>query len=153
MFIYRIIQTIEKTEKTVIMPELDILAISTYIPNRSKVTICSIYLPPNMTFTSNQLDSLIQQLPSSIILVRDMNSYSTLWEFHHTDSRGRKKILNDNKILLNGYKPTHFCRRTGSFSTTDLSICDATLTPRITWYFLNFVAMDTYVSKSPSLMP
>lgn len=118
--------------------ELEAVAISTYIPNLSKVTICNIYLPPNKTFTSNQLDSLIQQLPSPIILVGDMNSSSTLWGSHQTDSRGRKieKILDDNKILLNGYEPTHFCTRTGNFSTIDLSICDAILAPSVTWEVL-----------------
>lgn len=115
--------------------ELEAIAISTYVPQMSKITICNVYLPPNKLFTQKQLEELVQQLPPPFLLVGDLNSHNTLWGSNYTDGRGRKieKFINNKRILLNDYSHTHFCARTGHFSVIDLSICDASLAPNLKW--------------------
>lgn len=120
---------------------LEAVAITTIVPNFQKITICNIYLPQNHPFTITQIESLIQQLPSPFIITGDVNSYNPLWGSDDIDSRGRKieKIINDGIILLNDQSHTHFCSRTGTFSKIDLSMCDATLAPPLTWETLQHI--------------
>lgn len=115
--------------------ELEAIAIRTYMYNYKRVTICCLYLPPNVNFTSQQLENLITQLPTPFIVTGDFNGHNHIWGSTHTETRGRKieKIITDNLTLLNDGSHTHFCTRTGSFSSIDLSICDASLAADLTW--------------------
>ena len=41
-----------------------------------KITICSIYIPPEKDFSQTDLEHLIQQLPKPFILTGDLNSHN-----------------------------------------------------------------------------
>lgn len=82
--------------------------------------ICNIYLPPNQPFQLNELDNIIAQ-----IIVGDLNSHNIIWNSRLSDHRGRiieQLVTNNNLIILNNNKPTHFSCREGSFSIIDLAI-------------------------------
>lgn len=102
------------------------------------ITICNIYLPPNKRFTVNQIENLLNQLSSPVLLVRNFNSHNLIWGSNFTENRGRKieKILADNIIVLNDGSATHFCSKNGSFSCIDLSICHASIGPNLIWEVL-----------------
>ena len=55
---------------------LQAIAVGIYFP--VKMTICSIYLPPDLEVSQNELNSLISQLPSPFILCGDFNAHNVL---------------------------------------------------------------------------
>lgn len=117
---------------------LEAIAITTYNP--IKLTICSVYLPPNKNISQSDLINLLKQLPTPFILTGDFNGHNISWGSTHTDKRGRQieKLMDENLILLNDNSPTHFCTRTGNFSNIDLTFCHPRLVPNITWKVLTY---------------
>ena len=46
-------------------------AVAVSVSLDKEITVCSIYIPPNFKLQSQQLDSLLQQLPAPYLLVGD----------------------------------------------------------------------------------
>lgn len=111
---------------------LEVIAITTYLPQ--KTSICSIYLPPNSHFTTEDLKDITNQLPKPFIICGDMNAHNTIWGSVHTDPRGKniEQTYQDETILNTG-SPTHFSLAYGTFSAIDLSICNPEFYPELTW--------------------
>ena len=68
-----------------------------------KITICSIYIPPNFKFVEKDLEKLTKQLPAPFILVGDFNSHNALWFDKRTDLSGKiieNFLINNNINLL-----------------------------------------------------
>lgn len=100
------------------------------------ITICSVYLPPSNNIDANELNTLLQQLPSPVLLLGDFNAHSPLWGCRSLDSRGKsceEFINNHNLCLLNSKLPTYHHPATGSRTSIDLSICDPTLMLDLSW--------------------
>ena len=123
---------------------LQAVAVSLSLPN--PLTICSIYLPPNIPLDTHRLDSLITQLPAPFILFGDFNSHNYAWGCKDTNDRGNiiyEFIARNTLCLLNNPKSnTYFHQATGKFSAIDLTLCS----PQI---FLDFnwqVKDDTFGS-------
>ncbi|GBL79203.1 putative RNA-directed DNA polymerase from transposon X-element [Araneus ventricosus] len=53
---------------------------------RTLVTVCSVYLPPHDVISQQDLDTLVDQLPTPFILLGDFNGHSTLWGSDVTNS-------------------------------------------------------------------
>ena len=58
----------------------DIQAIAIRATFEREITICSIYLPPRLRFTANDIQDLIDQLPTPFVVLGDFNSHNPLWE-------------------------------------------------------------------------
>jgi len=90
-------------------------AIAVNITAKSKITICNIYIPNSQDFNSTDIQNIINQLPTPLIILGDFNSHNILWGCNDTDHRGNKieTILNTNNInILNNGQATRV-------STTD----------------------------------
>ncbi|GBL79352.1 hypothetical protein AVEN_92550-1 [Araneus ventricosus] len=86
-------------------------AVAVQIHFRTLITICSVYLPPHETIRQEDLNILIDQLPTPFILVGDFNGHSMLWGSDDTNSRGRQmeKLISDHCLcLLNNDEKTTF---------------------------------------------
>ncbi|CAK9795846.1 Probable RNA-directed DNA polymerase from transposon X-element [Anthophora plagiata] len=117
---------------------LEAIAVAVSLPY--KIHICSIYLPNSFSLELEELEKLIEQIPTPLILAGDFNSHSSLWGSSKSDSRGKKieKLLeNPNLILLNTGTPTHFSVSNGKTSAIDLTICSPRLSQYIKWETLN----------------
>ena len=66
--------------------ELQATAVSVTLDR--EVTICSIYIPPSFSLKTEQLDSLLKQLPSPYLLLGDFNGHNILWGSKENNSRG-----------------------------------------------------------------
>lgn len=66
---------------------IELIAIKTYNPN--SVTICSIYIPPNLNPNSTQIDLLINQLPKPYMLAGKLNAPNQIWGLAHTSRLGK----------------------------------------------------------------
>lgn len=103
---------------------------------RQQISIINIYLPSNTNITQEDLHNLVQQAPSPRIILGDFNSHNIIWGSETTDSRGRlieEFAHSRDLILLNSGKKTRFNAYSGNFSVIDLTFCDATLGPFLSW--------------------
>ena len=104
--------------------ELQAAAVSVTLDK--EITICSVYIPPSFSLTSEHLNSLIQQLPTPYLLLGDFNGHNILWGNKENNSRGEliENIITNNDIcLMNDKSYTYMHDPTGSFSSIDLSLC------------------------------
>ena len=112
------------------------IAVQLYL--HKKVTLCSIYIPPDRNFTQIELENLIQQLPKPFILSGDFNSHNEIWFDKKTDTRGKiveKFILENNLCLLD---ENHFTFNRGDSQThIDLTLVSPEIFVDFVWSTYN----------------
>ncbi|GBN62979.1 hypothetical protein AVEN_125268-1 [Araneus ventricosus] len=100
-------------------------AVAVQVHARTLVTVCSVYLPPHDVISQQDLDTLVDQLPTPFILLGDFNGHSTLWGSDDTNSRGRqieRFISNNCLCLLNNDEKTYFHEPTPLRGTSSLGV-------------------------------
>jgi hypothetical protein len=105
-------------------------AVAIRVTLHKTVTVCSVYLPPNVNVESGVLDKLIDQLPVPFVLLGDLNGHNPLWGSSNTNNRGKcieDCLIKNNLCLLNDKSHTYLHPATGTFSSLDLSICSPSL--------------------------
>lgn len=111
-------------------------AVATSLMLHKRVTICSLYLPPNSHVTRREIEGLIKQLPKPFLLLGDFNAHNRLWYDSRDCARGKiiQKIIEDMDIfLLDEPMNTHFSRAHGTESHIDLSVCSLDLIQDFRW--------------------
>ena len=115
----------------------DLQAVAATVDFRQlKITIVSLYIPPEGNLPADSLQRMIQQLPSNFLILGDFNTYNTVWGCSYTNSRGRRleDIMHSNNIcILNNGSPTHITLPSGSTSAIDLSLSSAAVADRFRW--------------------
>ena len=111
-------------------------AIAVQIATKKKITLCSIYLPPNSDIIDHDLDNLITQLPTPCMLLGDFNAHNKLWGCSHNSSRGN--IIEDligrhDLCYCNDKSPTHIHAATQTPSAIDLTFCHPSLYLDFNW--------------------
>lgn len=104
------------------------------------ITICSLYIPPKQNVTDRELDSLLGELPSPVLLLGDFNAHSNIWGCKHTDNKGQQVenfLSRHDLCLLNDQSPTYLHPASGSFSSLDLSICSPSIFMDFEWNVWN----------------
>ena len=112
------------------------------------VTLCSLYLDPgledqlldadgeNRQLTLDDLQDLVNQLPSPYILMGDFNAKHTLWGENICDRWGNivEQLIDDNDvILMNDGSPTRYDVYHNTLSAIDLTICSTTVRLDYEW--------------------
>ena len=118
--------------------ELQATAVSVTLDK--EITICSVYIPPSFSLTSEHLNSLIQELPTPYLLLGDFNGHNILWGSKENNSRGEliENIITNNDIcLMNDKSYTYMHYPTGSFSSIDLSLCHPSIFLDFNWSVCN----------------
>ena len=118
--------------------ELQAAAVSVTLDK--EITICSVYIPPSFSLTSEHFNSLIQQLPTPYLLLGDFNGHNILWGNKENNSRGEliENIITNNDIcLMNDKSYTYMHDPTGSFSSIDLSLCHPSIFLDFNWSVCN----------------
>ena len=93
-------------------------AVAVTVTLSKKVTICSIYLPPNDVLYKNSLVDLINQLPHPFMLVGGFNGHSKVWGCSDTNDRGEiiEDVIAEKDLrLLNEKQPTYLHPSTGNY--------------------------------------
>ncbi|GBM34963.1 hypothetical protein AVEN_240336-1 [Araneus ventricosus] len=111
---------------------LPLEAVAVQVHVLTLVTVCCVYLSPHDVVSQQDLDTLVDQLPTPFILLGDFNGHSTLWGSDITNSRGwhiERLISNSCLCLLNNDEKTFFHEPTRTFYSLDLAICSPTLLP------------------------
>ena len=108
----------------------DLQAVAVSVTLEKEITFCSIYIPPSYLLRSEQLTSLLEQLPSPYMLVGDFNGHNVLWGCNDNDPRGEliEDFITKNDIcLMNDKSNTYLDSGKGTFSSLDLSLCHPSL--------------------------
>ena len=118
--------------------QTNLQATSFRIGLRRQYTICNIYIPPNNRLSLDDITTLIDQLPSPVLVCGDFNSRNHLWDptCARSDARAltiERALLLTSMTLLNTGNPTHFYDQNGSFSAIDLTMCSAEVHTGFTW--------------------
>ena len=111
-------------------------AIAIQITLKKKMSICSIYLPPNNEIDEQEIDNLITQLPSPHLLLGDFNAHSKLWGCSQNSRRGNiiEDVIDKHDLCyLNDKTATHVCVASKSTSAIDLSLCHPSLYLDFNW--------------------
>lgn len=115
-------------------------AIAVQLQYPVQLTLCTVYLPPNLRLSEQDLNDLLQQLPPPVLLVGDFNGHHRTWGSTWNSPRGSiiSKLCRDNNLLLlNNNLPTYSCPRNGTQSCIDLAFSSPRLLPRFTWTVLS----------------
>ena len=108
----------------------DLQAVAVSVTLEKEITFCSVYITPSYLLKSEQLTSLLQQLPSPYMLVGDFNGHNVLWGCNDNDPRGEliEDFITKNDIcLMNDKSNTYLDSGKGTFSSLDLSLCHPSL--------------------------
>ncbi|MGL4677181.1 MAG: reverse transcriptase domain-containing protein, partial [Brevinema sp.] len=111
-------------------------AIAIRIMSPKIVTICSIYIPPDIHVEYREIRNLIDQLPTPFLLLGDFNAHNPMWGDQGLDTKGsimEKIIDHDNISLLNDGTPTYHNIYHNSYSAIDMSICSSSILMDYTW--------------------
>ena len=74
------------------------------------VTICSVYLPPNVAIQYEDLNNLIKQLPEPFVLLGDLNGHNPLWGCSDINNRGKcieDCLIKNDLCLFNDKSSTY----------------------------------------------
>ena len=116
--------------------DTDLQAIAIRATFEREITICNIYIPPRTRFTLNDIQSLINQLPTPFLLLGDFNCHNPLWGGNLLDAKGRiiDDIIQTNDLTLynNGAMTFHNVY-TNDFSAIDLSMSSAAIHLDFNW--------------------
>ena len=89
-------------ENIKISSNLQIVAIRAKLP--LPLTICSIYLHPNLKISEIDIQAIIDQIPRPFMILGDFNAHSPLWGSEKRNYKGKviEDIINTNHVgLLN----------------------------------------------------
>ena len=114
--------------------ELQAVAVSVSLDKET--TICSVYIPLSFSLKTEQLESLLKQLPSPYILVDDFYGHNILWGCKNNNNRGEvleNFITRTDLCLMNDKSQTYLHPATGHFSSLDLSLCRPSLLLDYDW--------------------
>lgn len=104
---------------------------------RSRICICSLYLPPHEQLTHHDLNAFIDQLPQPYIICTDANSRHFLWGADRCDSRGNvwERVVQQHGLrILNDGSPTHLDEYTGLWSHIDLTLTSSDVGQFMQWH-------------------
>jgi ribonuclease HI len=112
-------------------------AVAATISSNRPITVCSIYIPPHSTIDDRELDNLLAQLTSPVLIMGDFNAHSPVWGCDRLDAKGRvvENFVNNNNLCLlnNNNSCTYIHPATGSQTAIDLAICDPSLFLDLDW--------------------
>ncbi|XP_025413600.1 uncharacterized protein LOC112685808 [Sipha flava] len=113
-----------------------------------EINVCNMYIPNQQDFTQNDIENILNQIPSPFIINGDFNSHHTSWASKSTDRRGKefyKSVDNDNIVILNNNEPTHINIANGLMSNIDLSLSNSALAQRLKWnVYKNITSSDHF---------
>ena len=101
-----------------------------------RITLCSLYLPPNEQFSVDDLAQLIAQLPKPYIVCTDANSKHVMWGSQHCDQRGMMWMTVIHQFdlrVLNDGQPTRLDESTGTMSHIDLTLASSDIGHLLEW--------------------
>ena len=138
-----ILTAVKKTiphKRLQLVTDLQALAITTLSNHPS--TLCNIYLPPTLDVKIEDLEDLLSQLPTPLILMGDFVAHNQMWKSRTTNARGRvlENIFTQHNLhCLNDGRNTFYRPHDQASSIIDLTLTTANLALDYEWDTLPFL--------------
>lgn len=117
--------------------QTDLQAVAVSVKSITRMTICSLYLPPDDVVTSKDLMNLAKQLPKPYLILGDLNGHHPMWyDPRNINDRGNEivKFIEEAELaLLDKNKMTHIWKVNKTKSHVDISICSPELLTILNW--------------------
>ena len=117
--------------------QTDLQAVAISMKSNIRITVCSLYLPPEDNVTSEDLIQLAKQLPKPYLILGDLNGHHPMWyDPRNINDRGNeivKFIEKAELALLDKNKMTHIWKVDKTKSHVDISICTPELLTLLDW--------------------
>lgn len=119
-----------------------IQAVAAWVEWPVPATYVSVYIQPHETpeTITREIQKILDDIPSPVVLLGDFNSYSELWGSNRNDPRGLARgravesILGDNNlVVMNDGSGTRIDPRDGTTSAIDLSIASSSIMWKFGW--------------------
>ena len=117
-----------------------IQAVAAIVDIGKQYTICSAYLSPNVQITYEEMQELLQQLPTPVIVLGDLNARDPTWGDNIMNPRATqiKRLLEEFDLgILNTGESTHYHSQTNTYSCIDLSLISTECYTDIAWRVIN----------------
>merc|ERR1711867_41727 len=106
--------------------QTDLQAVAVSVKSITRMTICSLYLPPDDVVTGKDLMNLAKQLPKPYLILGDLNGHHPMWyDPRNINDRGNEivKFIEEAELALLDKNKTH----------VDISICSPELLTILNW--------------------
>lgn len=130
----------EKCSKHEIKLNTNLQAVAISIKLSKRISICSLYCPPNTSVNSlkKDLETLLDQLPKPFLVLGDFNAQNPIWFSDKVDDKGAiiEQILLERDIyFLDKDKNTHYYSYNNQLRSShiDLSLCSTSLLMDFKW--------------------
>ena len=82
--------------------QTNLQAVALKVSLHQTINICSIYIPPKHKLNKTEIENLMEQLPTPIILMGDFNAHSKMWGCNDTNLTGKilESILESPKLCI-----------------------------------------------------
>ena len=103
---------------------------------QKRITVCSVYLPPDLHLEIKDLQDLVNQLPTPYLILGDFNAHNPLWGGDILDSKGRiieEVIDSTNSVLYSDGSVTYHNIHNNTYSAIDLSIASPSIFIDFNW--------------------
>ena len=113
-----------------------IQAVAVRVTLHKTVTLCSIYIPPESRLRQQELDNLVDQLPTPYILLGDFNGHNPLWggDDYNTLGRLMEKFISEQGLcFFNDGSYTYLHPGHGTYTAIDLTLTNSDLITDFTW--------------------
>ncbi len=127
--------------------QTDLQVIAIRIHTTHPATICCFYLPPHESLDTNTIQTILNKLPTPVILVGDFNAHNTLWGSWHINQRGRvlEDIIEQYDLTILNTEPTHYNCSYRTWSTLDLVITSPCISNTVQTYHHSDMAGSDHV--------
>lgn len=105
-----------------------------------KFSVMSLYIPPNVRISADQLSQLFRFLPEPCFVLGDFNAKGTKWGCSEDDPRSKvvSNIFDDfNLSILNTGEVTRIACPPSASSVLDLSLASSSIALNCTWELLD----------------
>ena len=126
----------KNTQHSLINIHTPLQAVAVRVLFEKYITICSLYLPPDLVFDLADLQHLISQLPTPFLLLGDFNAHNKIWGGSTLDNKGEivEELINNNPIsVFNDGSFTYHNIYNNNYSAIDLSICSSSIFLDFSW--------------------
>lgn len=113
--------------------DLEVVAVKIFYP--IEMSVCNLYLPPQLPLHINELDNIKRHLLGPLLFLGDFNAHNHIWGSATINRKGKMLedfISNHDLIVLNSNSPTHFSSN-GTSSIIDLTVASPTISTFFTF--------------------
>ena len=110
-------------------------AIAIKVTLHRTINIYLLHILPHNAINENELNDILQLLPTPLSLLGNFSSHNTMWNCRSIKQKGKilENINNNNLCFFNKKSQTHIDPSSATYLAIDLILCDTSIFLDFTW--------------------